>query len=149
MKKPTPPPDDKVAVGPTTQAGNPDGIDPGITDKPGNGSGPVEAPAPPAIFRSVEQMPEFKGDVGKWLSEHVQYPEAAHENGITGKTIIQFVVNADGSVSGVEVVRSSNNSSLDAEAKRAVSSMPSWKPGKQNGKAVPVYYTLPITFTLE
>ena len=146
-EKPTPPPDDKVAVGPTTQAGDPNGIDPGISDKPGNGV--VEAPAAPQIFKYVEQMPAFNGDVMKWLNDHIQYPDAARESGVTGKSIIQFVVNADGSISGVEVVRSAGNGSLDAEAVRAVKAMPAWKPGKQNGKAVPVYFTLPITFQLD
>jgi len=146
-EKPTPPPDDKVAVGLTTQAGDPNGIDPGIQDKPGNGQ--VEAPAPPQVFKFVEQMPAFNGDLQAYLKDHLRYPDDAREAGASGRSIIQFVVNEDGSISGVEVVRSSQSTSLDAEAKRVVNAMPHWKPGKQQGKAVKVYFTLPITFTLE
>ena len=146
-EKPTPPPDDKVAVGLKTQAGDPNGIDPGLMDKPGNG--PVEAPAPPQIFKFVEQMPAFNGDLQSYLSSHLRYPDDARETGAEGRSIIQFVVNEDGSISGVEIVRSAGNSSLDAEAKRVVSGMPKWKPGKQQGKAVKVYFTLPVTFKLD
>ncbi len=146
-EKPTPPPDEKVAVGLTTQAGDPNGIDPGLMDKPGNGQ--VEAPAPPQIFKFVEQMPAFNGDLQVYLRDHLRYPDDARESGAEGRSIIQFVVNEDGSISGVEVVRSAGSSSLDAEAKRVVSGMPHWKPGKQQGKAVKVYFTLPVTFKLD
>jgi protein TonB len=144
--KPTPPPDEKVAVGLETKAGDPNGIDPGISDK---GNGPVEAPAPPQIFKFVEQMPAFEGDLNSYLSSHLRYPDDARESGTEGRSVIQFVVNEDGAITGVEVVRSSGSSSLDAEAKRVVSGMPHWKPGKQQGKAVKVYFTLPVTFKLD
>jgi protein TonB len=144
--KPTPPPDEKVAVGLETKAGDPNGIDPGITDKPGTG---VEAPAPPQIFKFVEQMPAFEGDLNSYLSSHLRYPDDARESGTEGRSVIQFVVNEDGAITGVEVVRSSGSSSLDAEARRVVAGMPRWKPGKQQGKAVKVYFTLPVTFKLD
>jgi protein TonB len=145
-EKPTPPPPEAVA-GITTQEGDPAGIDPGIIDQPGTGQ--VEAPAPPQIFKFVEQQPAFNGNMKEWLSTHLRYPDEARESGASGRSIIQFVVNEDGSISGVEVVRSSGISSLDQEAKRVVASMPPWKPGRQQGKAVKVYYTLPISFELE
>ena len=145
-EKPTPPPDDKVAVGLETKAGDPNGIEPGIVDQPGTG---VEAPAPPQIFKFVEQMPAFEGDLQSYLVSHLRYPDDARESGTEGKSVIQFVVNEDGSISGVEVVRSGGSASLDAEAKRVVAGMPRWKPGKQQGKAVKVYFTLPITFKLD
>jgi protein TonB len=146
-EKPTPPPDDKVAVGLETKAGDPNGIEPGIVDQPGTGQ--VEAPAPPQIFKFVEQMPAFEGDLQAYLGSHLRYPDDARESGTEGRSVIQFVVNEDGSISGVEVVRSAGSSSLDAEAKRVVSGMPKWKAGKQQGKAVKVYFTLPVTFKLD
>ena len=146
-EKPTPPPDDKVAVGLETKAGDPNGIEPGIVDVPGTGQ--VEAPAPPQIFKFVEQMPQFEGDLPSYLGSHLRYPEDARENGIEGRSVIQFVVNEDGAISGVEVVRSSGSTSLDNEAKRVVGGMPKWRPGKQQGKAVKVYFTLPVTFKLD
>lgn len=139
---------DKVA-GPTTKEGDPMGIDPGIVDVPNPGKGPVEAPAPPQIFKYVEQMPEFPGDVNSYLGNNLRYPESARESGEEGRTIIQFVVSENGEISDVTVVKSSGHSSLDAEAKRVVGKMPKWKPGKQNGKAVKVYFTLPVTFRLD
>lgn len=146
-EKPVPPPDDKVSVGLENKAGDPNGIEPGIVDQPGTGV--VEAPAPPQIFKFVEQPPEFNGNLQEYLSAKLRYPDEARESGTQGRSIVQFVVNEDGSISGVEIVRSSNSSSLDAEAKRVVSSMPKWRPGKQQGKAVKVYFTLPVTFQLD
>lgn len=144
-EKPTPPPPEAVA-GLKTQEGDVNGIDPGLIDKPGTG---VDAPAPPQIFKFVEQMPAFDGDLPSYLSSKLRYPDDARESGIEGRSVIQFVVNEDGSISGVETVRSSGSSSLDAEAKRVVAGMPHWKPGKQQGKAVKVYFTLPVTFKLD
>ncbi len=146
-EKPTPPPDDKVAVGLENKEGDVNGIDPGLVDKPGTGQ--VEAPAAPQIFKFVEQMPAFEGDLASYLSSHLRYPDDARESGVEGRSVLQFVVNEDGSVTGVEVVRSAGSSSLDNEAKRVVSAMPHWKPGKQQGKAVKVYFTLPVTFKLD
>lgn len=146
-EKPVPPPDDKVSVGLETKAGDPNGIEPGIVDQPGTGV--VEAPAAPTIFRSVEQMPAFDGDYVNWLQSHLRYPDDARESGTEGKAYIQFVVNEDGGISGVEVARTSGSKSLDDEAKRVVAAMPKWKPGKQQGKPVKVYFTLPITFKLD
>ena len=97
-------------------------------------------------------MPEFPGGqqaLFKFLSENVKYPVIAQENGIQGRVICQFVVNRDGSIVDVEVVRSAGDASLDKEAVRVIKSMPKWKPGKQRGKAVRVKYTLPVNFKLQ
>ena len=140
----------EAAAGVETAKGDPNGIDPGVIDNPGTGTGAVEAPAAPKIFTYVEQMPSFKnGDITSWLASHVRYPDADKEAGNQGRSIIKFVVNEAGNISDVTVERSSNFPGLDAEAVRAVKSMPAWNPGKQNGTAVKVYFTLPITFQLD
>ena len=93
-------------------------------------------------------MPSFPGgNVQKWISKNVKYPVLAMENGIQGKVYIQFVIEKDGSITDVKVVRGVD-ASLDKEAVRVVKAMPKWKPGKQRGKPVRVSYTLPINFQL-
>ncbi len=114
-----------------------------LKTKPGVVTPPAETK--PLIF--VEQMPEFIGDMNEYLSKSLSYPAMARENNVQGKVMVQFVVNEDGSVSNAKVLRGIG-SGCDAEALRVVNSMPKWKPGKQNGKAVKVYYTLPIRFVL-
>ena len=104
------------------------------------------------IFMVVESMPEFPGgqdSLFSYLEANVQYPVIAQENGIQGRVICQFVVNKDGSIVDVVVVRSSGEPSLDKEAMRVIKSMPRWKPGKQRGKPVRVKYTVPVNFRLE
>ena len=104
------------------------------------------------VFIVVESMPEFPGGqpaLFQYLSENVKYPVLAQENGIQGRVICQFVVNRDGSISNVEVVRSGGDPSLDKEAIRVIKSMPRWKPGKQRGKTVRVKYTVPVNFKLQ
>ena len=104
-----------------------------------------------SIFDSVEQMPEFPGGMSAlidFLSSNIKYPEDAHKAGISGRVTTRFVINEDGSVSDVVIVRSANPL-LDAEAIRVVSSMPNWTPGKVNGKAVKCRFTLPVTFRLQ
>lgn len=117
---------------------------------------PVEAPEEDeeeeVVFVVVEKMPEFPGGqqaLFKYLSENVKYPVIAQENGIQGRVICQFVVNRDGSIVDVEVVRSGGDPSLDKEAIRVIKSMPKWKPGQQRGKPVRVKYTVPVNFKLQ
>ena len=113
---------------------------------------PVEEEEEEVVFVVVESMPEFPGGqraLFKYLSENVKYPVLAQENGIQGRVICQFVVNKDGSIVDVEVVRSGGDPSLDKEAIRVIKSMPKWKPGKQRGKAVRVKYTVPVNFKLQ
>ena len=113
---------------------------------------PVEEEEEEVVFVIVESMPEFPGGqqaLFKYLSDNVKYPVIAQENGIQGRVICQFVVNKDGSIVDVEVVRSGGDPSLDKEAIRVIKSMPKWKPGKQRGKAVRVKYTVPVNFKLQ
>ena len=103
------------------------------------------------VFDVVEQMPEFPGGQGallKWISENIKYPTIAEENGIQGRVVCTFVVERDGSVTDVQVARSIDPS-LDKEAVRVLKKMPRWIPGKQNGSAVRVKYTVPVTFKLQ
>ena len=102
-------------------------------------------------FQLVEQKPSFKGgdanEFSKWVNQRLVYPEIAKENGVQGRVMLQFTVNADGSVSNVKVLRGVDPS-LDKEAVRVVSSSPKWTPGKQRDRAVKVTYTFPVIFQL-
>ena len=103
------------------------------------------------IFTEVEQMPEFEGGMEalmNYLSENITYPQEAKEKGIHGKVFINFVINVDGSIDNVKVLRGIGGG-CDEEAVRVVSSMPNWSPGMQRGKAVRVSYNIPIKFTLD
>ncbi|GBU07418.1 cell envelope biogenesis protein TonB [Bacteroidales bacterium] len=102
------------------------------------------------IFNHVEQMPTFPGgerEMLKFLSDNMKYPVIAQEQGISGSVILRFVVGTDGSVKDVTIQRSLDPS-CDKEAVRVVRSMPKWVPGKQNGRPVLVYFTLPVRFRL-
>ena len=116
----------------------------------------IAQPEPPKeeetkVFDVVEQMPSFPGGPSalfEYLSKNIKYPVVAEENGIQGRVIVTFVVERDGSITDVRVVKSVDPS-LDKEAQRVVKSMPRWIPGKQNGSAVRVKYTVPVTFRLQ
>jgi protein TonB len=102
------------------------------------------------IFTIVEQNPEFPGGyeaLMKYLKDNIDYPVVAQENGIKGKVTLKFVVNREGSISQIQIVKGVDPS-LDKEAIRVVQSMPKWIPGKQNGKTVNVWFTLPVNFVL-
>ena len=100
------------------------------------------------IFQIVEDVPTFPfGDVSKWIAKNVKYPQIAAENNIQGKVFMNFVIEKDGSITDVKVLRGVDPA-LDKEAIRVIKSMPKWKPGKQRGKPVRVSFNLPITFTL-
>ncbi|MBO7646206.1 MAG: energy transducer TonB [Prevotella sp.] len=103
------------------------------------------------VFDVVEQMPSFPGGMGalmQYLSSHIKYPVVAEENGIQGRVICTFIVERDGSITDTRVARSVDPS-LDKEAVRVINSMPRWIPGKQNGSACRVKFTLPVTFKLQ
>lgn len=120
----------------------------------------VAAPPPPPapkpevsnkVFDVVEEMPSFPGGQAalmSFLSSNIKYPVVAQENGVQGRVIVGFVVERDGSITDVKVMRSVDPS-LDREAQRVVKAMPRWKPGKQNGSAVRVKYTVPVVFRLQ
>ena len=125
------------------------------------GYGPQEDSTPSAVdvkeenadqaFTVVETMPKFpEGQAGlmRYLARSIKYPVIAQKNKEQGMVIIQMIIGTDGSLSNVKVLRSVSPS-LDAEAIRVVSNMPKWEPGMQKGQAVPVKYTLPITFRLQ
>ena len=112
---------------------------------------PVEEEATEEIFVVVEQQPEFPGGTTalmKFLGDNIKYPVIAQENGIQGRVITNFVVERDGSISDVQVVRG-QDPSLDKEAVRVIKTMPKWKPGQQRGKPVRVRFTLPVVFRLQ
>ena len=103
------------------------------------------------IFKAVEQMPQFPGGEGalmSYISSHIRYPAAAQENGVQGRVVVQFVVTKTGSIGEVKVVRS-KDPDLDREAVRVVKTLPKFIPGKMNGQAVSVWYTLPVNFKLQ
>jgi protein TonB len=109
----------------------------------------VEEKEEPLQF--VEQMPEFPGGADammKFLNSNIRYPSIATEMGITGRVILQFVVDKHGKINNVKVLRGIGGG-CDEEAIRVVKAMPGWKPGRQNGKEVPVYFTLPVVFQLK
>ena len=147
--------DDKVAVGTENKEGVKDRTIEAVRSEIA-----VAAPPPPPapkpevstkVFDVVEEMPSFPGGQGalmSYLASNIKYPVVAQENGVQGRVIVSFVVERDGSISDVRVARSVDPS-LDREAQRVVKSMPRWKPGKQNGSAVRVKYTVPVVFRLQ
>ena len=116
----------------------------------------IAQPEPPKVeetkvFDVVEQMPSFPGGptaLMTYLSQNTKYPVVAQENGVQGRVVVSFVVERDGSITDVRVVRSVDPS-LDKEATRVVKSMPNWIPGKQNGSTVRVKYNVPVSFKLQ
>ena len=117
--------------------GDIDGVDPIV---------PVEPE--PYIF--VQEMPSFPGGNAallKYISEQVVYPEDAIQNRIQGTVMLRFVVSTTGEVTRVEVTRKADPL-LDNEALRVISGMPRWKPGKQDGNPVPVWFSVPVIFVL-
>ncbi len=147
--------DDKVAVG----TENKEGVKDRTVEAVRNDIAVAAPPPPPApkpevaskVFDVVEEMPSFPGGQGalmSYLASNIKYPVVAQENGVQGRVIVSFVVERDGSISDVKVARSVDPS-LDREAQRVVKSMPRWKPGKQNGSAVRVKYTVPVVFRLQ
>ena len=152
-----PPPVEQLAdadISNKTQEGAEEGVSEGVIDAPAEEAPPavVEEEKPVEIFRVVEQKPEFEGgEAGllKYVAENVKYPAIARENGIEGKVIVQFVVDEAGNVSQANVIRGIGGG-CDQEALRVVGTMSGkWKPGKQRGRPVKVWFTLPIAFKLQ
>jgi protein TonB len=99
----------------------------------------------------IEQQPMFPGGqeaMYKWLSEHINYPAAASEEGVQGRVVVEFIITKTGAVENVHVVRG-RHPALDKEAVRVVKAMPKWTPGRNNGQPVKVTYTLPVSFKLQ
>ncbi len=137
-----------------TKEGDESGIDASLVE-------PVAPPPPPPPvieeekeeepLKFVQQMPAYPdGEAAllKWLAENIKYPNIAKENGIQGRVICQFVVSKTGAISNVKIVRGIGGG-CDEEAVRVLKMMPNWKPGKNNGKEVPVTFTFPVLFKLQ
>ena len=108
-------------------------------------------PEKEVVFRAVEQMPQFPGgdaELMKFLRNNIVYPAMAQENNVQGKVIVQFVVTKTGDIGEVKVVKSVDRD-LDNEAVRLVKKLPKFIPGRMNGQAVNVWYTLPVQFKLQ
>ena len=111
----------------------------------------VQEEAPQEVFVVVEEMPSFPGgdtELFKFIYDNIKYPEIAKENNIQGKVILRFCVTYKGTVDQVSVVRGVDPA-LDEEAIRVIKMLPLWKPGKQGGKPVNVWYSVPISFQLK
>lgn len=105
---------------------------------------------PARIFISVEKMPAFPGGVQKfadYLKTNLKYPDQALRNNVQGKVFVQFIVEKDGSLTDIKVIRAIGDG-CDEEAVRLIKASPKWNPGMQNGEPVRVYYTLPVIFEL-
>ena len=103
------------------------------------------------VFDVVEKMPEYPGGQAalfEYLSTNVKYPADAEKKKVEGRVLVTFIVNTDGSITDIELVRKAFPS-LDAEAVRVISGMPKWIPGEQKGQKVRVKYTVPLTFRLK
>ncbi|WDF55138.1 energy transducer TonB [Mucilaginibacter sp. KACC 22063] len=139
--------------------------DPGQTDQKGDPNAQIRIDEPVGnsdtkqvteedpnqIFTSVEQSAEFPGGLdkfGAYLGRSIRYPAVAKENNVQGKVIVQFVVERDGSLTDIHVLRGIG-SGCDEEAIRVLKASPKWKPGIQNGRPVRQQYTVPISFTLQ
>lgn len=123
-----------------------------ILAPPSTDNGPGE-PAAPEIFTIVEENAEFPGGIPammKYIKDNVQYPAMAREAGISGKCFLKFVVNENGDISNVEVLKGVPGCpECDKEAVRVVKSMPKWKPAKMTGRAVKCYFNLPFSFKIQ
>jgi periplasmic protein TonB len=137
-----------VDAGTKTQEGDPNApVDLGVLE----GTGIVEEVVETKPYTWVEQMPTFPGgdaEMMKYLGKNIRYPPVAQRNGLEGLVVLSFTVSSSGEISDIEVVKSLGGGT-DEEAVRVVKGMPKWQPGKQNGRAVPVKFTLPIRFTIK
>ena len=146
-------PDANTVVGPASIKGsdNPDAIDPNLSNVAGDGRGQAVVDAAPPkeqIYRNVEQMPEFDGDINKWLRSQIRYPAAASAQGIQGRVYLEFVLEKNGTVTDVKVLRDIGGG-CGEEAKRVVSKLKFKKPAMQNGHPVRMLYNLSVAFTLQ
>ncbi|WP_162946454.1 energy transducer TonB [Chitinophaga barathri] len=145
-----------VSIGLKTADGDVNGVDGGLLDGGAPGTGVIDVPKtepkPEGPLSFVEIMPEFPGGeaaLTKFLNKNIHYPTVASETGVEGTVFIKFVVGSTGEIRDVEVVGAKKGAGLEEEALRVVRKMPAWKPGKQNGRSVAVYFNLPIRFRLD
>ena len=133
---------EKVDAGAQTVVGDPDAKDVLIDEGDGNGE----------ILLEAEIQPEFPGGEEKmleYLRDHVEYPPIAKENNQEARVVLRFAVMPDGSIDKIELLSKPAGWGLDEAAKKAVKGMPKWSPGRQAGRAVAVYFTLPVLFSLD
>lgn len=105
----------------------------------------------PHNFHTVEDLPKFPGgavELMKWLTKNLKYPRDAQKNKKEGKVVVQFIVNKDGTMSDLKVVKSAQYASLDREALRVMRKMPKWTPGVQNDKPCRTMVCIPVVFKL-
>ncbi len=155
-EKPQPPKkEENVDVGKVNIEGSddPSAISANLSPVSGTGTAPVVVPPPPPDnkpLRTVQQMPSFPGGTAalmKYLRDNMRYPEAAIDQNIQGTVLVEFVVNEDGSISNV-VPQKELGGGCTQEAIRVIKAMPKWTPGRNNNKAVKVYYKVPVVFRL-
>lgn len=127
--------------------------DPGVNDTLFKNPEPIDEIIPddniPRLF--VKEMPEYPGGIPallKFISDNLKYPEDALQNNIQGKVFIKFVVNRDGSVDRIEVIKGVDPS-LDKAAMEVINLLPDFRPGRQNGIPVPVWFTMPVVFVIQ
>jgi len=109
-------------------------------------------PDPPGPYKFIEEMPGFNGDLNRFIKDNLRYPDSCRARGEEGRVIVQFIVDTTGLIMNTKVVRSSTFHELDLEAIRLMRLMEHqvyWKPGRREGKAVPVEFTMPVTFRLD
>lgn len=143
-------------IGVANTLGDPDGFDNGVPEGMGDKNAIVEAPKSDGHgdgrpFTVVEMMPSFPGGddaLMKYLQKNMRYPRMAAEADIEGRVYVSFIVDWHGNITEVHTVGNHLGGGLEEEAIRVVSAMPQWKPGKQNGQTVSVYFNLPISFHL-
>ncbi|QJX49213.1 energy transducer TonB [Hymenobacter taeanensis] len=119
--------------------------------EPGEGTKAVEEVVESKPYTYVEQMPVFPGGTEAllaYIGKNIKYPAMALRNQVEGRVFIKFVVGADGSVTNAEVQKGIG-AGCDEESLRVIKNLPKFTPGKQNGRAVPVYYTVPVTFAIK
>ena len=134
-----------------TKEGEEGGVDASLTEPDAPPAPVLEEPKEEEPFSYVEQMPTFPDGqeaMYKFIYDRIKYPAIARENGIAGQVIVQFVVSKEGEIKNAKVMRGIGGG-CNEEALRVVNEMPRWKPGKHNGRAVPVTFTLPIKFVLQ
>jgi len=154
------PKDEKVVVGKNTQDGSddPNAIDPSLSNLP-SGTGKPEpvltggdggGNSSTEIFRAVQNKAKQPGNWARYLGDNLKYPKAAREAEVTGRVTVEFVVEKDGSITNVRVIRGKDlGNGIPEEAVRVVSAGPKWEPATQNGQVVRSYFTLPIDFKLQ
>ena len=108
----------------------------------------LTTPQEKQVYEHIDQMPIESYDANRYFSENIRYPDSARENNIQGRVIVRFIITETGAVDSVKVLKSIGWG-CDEEAVRVIKNMPHWKPGMQNGKPVKVYFTQPITFSIE